>query len=112
MKRKIIYKTIISSALIMVMIFCLISCAGVKLQREEDSIGLLEKTEPASGPSGEQASKEQAGPGEDAILQITVDDAILMALENNRALKVQRYNPAIKRVDEYQERAQCHTGAP
>ena len=38
-------------------------------------------------------------------LQITVMDAILLALENNRALKVERFNPQLKRSAEEEARA-------
>ncbi|MBN1916343.1 MAG: TolC family protein [Verrucomicrobia bacterium] len=38
-------------------------------------------------------------------MTITIEDAVLMALENNRALSVQRLNPDIERTFEQQERA-------
>ncbi|MFP4037479.1 MAG: TolC family protein [Desulfobacteraceae bacterium] len=43
---------------------------------------------------------EEAGP-----LQLTAEDAVLMALENNRSLVVERFTPEIKRTFEEQERA-------
>ena len=42
---------------------------------------------------------------EEATLRITVGDAILMALENNRSLAVQRLSPSIQETFEDQERA-------
>jgi outer membrane protein TolC len=36
---------------------------------------------------------------------LTIEEAVLMALENNRALSVERLNPAIRRTFEQQERA-------
>jgi outer membrane protein len=38
-------------------------------------------------------------------LAITIEEAVLMGLQNNRALSVERFNPAIQRTFEEQERA-------
>ena len=53
-----------------------------------------------SSPMGETGEAAPEGP-----LEITVADAILLALENNRALSVQRLTPAIRATNEEQERA-------
>ena len=52
--------------------------------------------------SSEQAQKIAAPPGP---LKITITEAILLCLENNRSLVVQRLNPAIQQTAEEQERA-------
>ncbi|GAB4390236.1 MAG: hypothetical protein Kow0025_20880 [Thermodesulfovibrionales bacterium] len=45
------------------------------------------------------------GPALTGAVEITVEDAILMALENNRSLRVERFNPRIVRTGEEEERA-------
>ncbi len=47
-----------------------------------------------------QAAGAGSGP-----LQVTAQEAVLMALENNRSLEVERFTPAIRRTFEDQERA-------
>jgi outer membrane protein len=58
----------------------------------------------APSPAGEQTPPPEAstpaGP-----MTITIENAVLMALENNRALSVERLNPLIQRTFEQQERA-------
>jgi outer membrane protein TolC len=39
-------------------------------------------------------------------MEITVEDALLLALENNRSLQVERFNPSIQQTFEEQERAE------
>ena len=41
----------------------------------------------------------------EGTLSITIEDAVLLALENNRALHIEKLNPAIQRTFEEQERA-------
>lgn len=38
-------------------------------------------------------------------LEITIEEAVLMAMENNRSLRIERLNPSIRRTFEEQERA-------
>lgn len=53
-----------------------------------------------SRPSGDTARPHPPGP-----LKITVTEAILLCLENNRALQAERLNPSIQQTFEDQERA-------
>ncbi len=84
---------------------CLGSCALVH-----------EEWEPAAPPPGPIAGLEpsperpEATPppdGETSVgpLEITIEDAVLLAVENNRSLRVERLEPAIIRTFEEQERA-------
>ena len=59
-----------------------------------------------SAQKGEVANQEKPvkAPAE-GPLKITVEEAVLLALENNRAFKVERFNPAISRTYEDQARA-------
>jgi len=71
---------------------------------------------PGAGPSGPPvataplsqpaAPATAPAPGPSGPLSLTVDQAILMALEHNQALRVQRLEPAIGRTFEQQERAE------
>jgi outer membrane protein TolC len=80
-----------------------------KASSQPTSAGAL----PASRPTRQPAtSRPAAMPGSNAVtspakeaLELTVAQAILMALENNKALVVQRYNPDIKRTLVEQQRA-------
>jgi outer membrane protein TolC len=56
-------------------------------------------------PEADQALVQTAAPLPPGPLDITVTEAIFMSLENNRALVVQRLNPAITQTFEDQERA-------
>lgn len=56
---------------------------------------------PPPGTATSTATKVQPG----GPLQVTVTEAILLALENNRALAVQRLNPSIRQTFEDEERA-------
>ncbi len=58
---------------------------------------------PASRPPA--ASQPASAPADDGPLAVSVQEAILLALENNRALAVVRLNPAVLRTYERQERA-------
>ncbi|MFH0909900.1 MAG: TolC family protein [Planctomycetota bacterium] len=66
-----------------------------------------EATEPRSGQSPSPASSEaveEALP-ESGPLEMTLDEAVLLALENNTSFRVERLNPAIRRTYEREERA-------
>lgn len=59
----------------------------------------------------EAAAKNPGGqPNDGSTLKITLADAILMALSNNRALQVERLNPIIQRTFEQEARAAFDTG--
>ena len=49
--------------------------------------------------------KRKTGPKAGKRLAVSVEDAILIALENNRSLRIERMNPSIRRTFEDQERA-------
>ena len=55
----------------------------------------------------EAEERRKAGFSNDvgASIEVTIEGAILMALENNRALRVERLNPDILRTFENQEQA-------
>ena len=56
--------------------------------------------QPSDGKTPPAEASTPAGP-----MTITIEDAVLTALENNRALSVERLNPSIQRTFEQQERA-------
>jgi outer membrane protein len=58
------------------------------------------KAKAESPNSGEAASGKSGGP-----VEVSIEEAILMALENNRALRVERLNPDIQRSFEEEEQS-------
>jgi len=92
----------------------LVSCSSLEKGGYENHIGAACQTaaadsETASRPTASAARSEAAvGPipvAPEGPLKLTVENTILLALENNRAFHVQRLNPAIRRTFEEQERA-------
>ena len=90
------------------------SCTTARWEQLDDYVG------PAGSPSARQPARpagrsypfEPSAPATQAAavppqgpLEIAVQDAILLALENNRALSVQRLAPSIRRTYEEEERA-------
>jgi outer membrane protein len=59
----------------------------------------------AAGKESIQIEKTSPKPVAEGPIEITVGNAILLALENNRSLRVERFNPSIIRTFEDQERA-------
>jgi len=57
-----------------------------------------DKAEADSSYSGEASGEKSGGP-----VEVSIEGAILMALENNRALRVERLNPDIRRTFEEEE---------
>ena len=108
---------------------CLASCATPEERRLSEYVDSLDQRHPAStAPAGVQVSSvTQRAPGAPQVkppetlrtlspqgerapappgpLSLTVSQAVLSALENNRSLVVQRYNPSIQRTFEQQQRA-------
>jgi outer membrane protein TolC len=80
---------------------CLVSCQTIETGLDEVPIGPF-RPRPA-----ETADKETSQPAVAASgpLELRVQDAILLALEQNRAFKVRRLNPSIQGTFEDQERA-------
>jgi len=85
---------------------CQVSCSQFDPARYDDYIGRMsrERTRPAGpvspAPPAATRPAETAGP-----LKVTVQEAILLALANNRGLAVERLNPPIRHTLEQQERA-------
>ena len=85
---------------------CQVSCSRFDPGRYDDYIGRMsrESTRPAGAvsPAPPVATRpaETTGP-----LKVTVQEAILLALANNRQLAVERLNPPISHTFEQQERA-------
>jgi outer membrane protein len=100
-----------SRQLLIAAVLCLIlvSCVSLERSMEEDYIGPRPVTSVPAQP--EEAITVPETPGEaptikhEGPITVTVQNAILMALEHNRALKVEKFNPAIRRTGEDEERA-------
>lgn len=58
-----------------------------------------------SGPTINDFEKNVSNSLDELQLYITIEDAVFLALENNRALRIEKLNPAIKKTFEEQERA-------
>lgn len=74
-----------------------------ELERPVDRTGGKERLTAGTGiykPGIPEPAPETGGP-----LKITIEDAVLLALENNRSLALERLNPAIRRTFEGEERA-------
>ena len=94
-------------ALVLMGSFAIFSCASTQAEMPRDYIG------PQPAPSKQEGMlQEKDAPPETPVikdegpLQITVQAAILLALENNRALKVEKYNPELKRAAEEEARSE------
>jgi len=89
----------------------LASCAPIKTSSPSDYIGPVERPPAATGQvpapsaavSPAPAAPEAAAPK--GPLHVTVPQAILLALENNPSLAVDRYNPPLHRAIEQEQRA-------
>lgn len=92
-----------------VLCLILVSCVSLERSIEEDYIGPRPLTSVPTQP--EEAITAPETPGEaptikpEGPITVTVQNAILIALEHNRALKVEKMNPAIRRTGEDEERA-------
>ncbi|KPK81056.1 MAG: hypothetical protein AMJ81_10935 [Phycisphaerae bacterium SM23_33] len=86
----------------------LASCTWFDSGRELDYIGPAPQPQPAAAPGAAPATAPgRAAPAipEQGPLALTVREAILLGLENNRALAVERMTTPIRRTFEQQERA-------
>ena len=96
--------------IITIMVSCLqASCMSIELNRENDYVGPRPATlQPQHGTDDGTESQEnllstpieQEGP-----IRVRIQDAILLALEHNRSLKIEKLNPAITRTAEDEQRA-------
>lgn len=66
-------------------------------------VAMNEGARPGQGAT--PAGKAVSAPSADEPIRITISDALLMALERNRALAVERMNPSIKKTFEQQQQA-------
>ncbi|MBN2297501.1 MAG: TolC family protein [Deltaproteobacteria bacterium] len=100
--------TVLIFAVIWACLFIMTSCAAKDLGVKEDYIGpevQQSHVQDQSRQSEDAAAKEQPAVQDHGPLEITVQDAILLALENNRSLKVERFGPPIKRTAEEEARS-------
>jgi outer membrane protein len=92
-----------------VLCLILVSCVTLERNMEEDYIGPRPVTSVPAQP--EEAITAPETPGEaptikaEGPITVTVQNAILLTLEHNRALKVEKMNPAIRRTGEDEARA-------
>ncbi len=100
-------KKILVQAAIVVLCLTCSSCVSTDILKGQDYIG------PTAAPAQPSPVKDQAPaaepsspmPGADGPLQIAVQDAILLALEHNRGLRVEKFNPAISKEAEETQRS-------
>ena len=98
------FGVLLAWSLALVLLSCILAKTGDSAEKTTRSAG-------RNAQDGSEAAEIKAEmpinmhvPGE-ATLRITVRDAILMALENNRSLAVERLSPSIQQTFEDQERA-------
>ncbi|MDO9529894.1 MAG: TolC family protein [Syntrophales bacterium] len=109
MAAKQVIRNLVMMTIMTAVCYSLVSCASVDRKTHEDYIG------PHISSSTAPQSKDETTPPVDRVaaptikpegpIAVTVQDAILLTLENNRALKVEKFNPAISRTEEEKERA-------
>jgi outer membrane protein len=107
-----IWKRHIKTVMILFLgVFCLLieSCAPSLRSSPNEYIG-LPKTSSAMPQSEEAKSVAEVAETQKPVLtkgplEVTARDAILMALDNNRALRIEKLNPEIRRAGEEKERA-------
>ena len=103
--------TQIFATIFITVVACLVleSCVSMDNGSVEDYIGprtvssFSTRTGEEITPSGDHKTTPTVKP--EGPIAVTVQGAILMALENNRALKVEKFNPAILRTAEEEERS-------
>jgi len=87
------------------------SCASVETGGEENFVGpkpLPVSSPPVTREEGVTERESKTAPpaiGPEGPIAVTVQDALLLALENNRSLKIEKMNPAILRTAEEEKRA-------
>ena len=93
--------------------FFLLSCSAYKPVGDENYIGprsvqpaaQAQPAAPASKPASKPAAATAGTPASRGPLELTTVNAIVLGLENNQALRVERLNPIIQRTFEDQQRA-------
>lgn len=90
-------------------VFALLCASGCSTPQPDSSQSMpaagAPAHEPPSPPPAAPAGGVPARRGLDGTLVITLDDAILLAMENNRSLRVERFNPLIRGTAEAAARA-------
>jgi len=85
------------------------SCAFMKTGPYDDYIGPVPQPPTTDAPKiGTKPFQPDATPPKptpEGPIEVTIENAILLALENNRSLHVERFNPSIQHTFEEQERA-------
>lgn len=108
MSRRRPFRLTISLTLCAMLNIASVSCVSLDSIPHDDHIG------PAAAGASAEVAAETKGPASESQrvtvspegpLTLTVRDSILLALQNNRSLEVERYNPPIQRTYEEQERA-------
>ncbi|TSA52631.1 MAG: TolC family protein [Planctomycetaceae bacterium] len=109
MAAKQVIRNLVMMTIMTAVCYSFTSCASVDRNTREDYIG------PRLSSSTTPQSKDKTTPPVDRVavptitpegpIAVTVQDAILLTLGNNRALKVEKLNPAISRTEEEKERA-------
>jgi len=105
----------VGAAMLGLALLLLASCVSMDFARPSDYIGPVREAEvrppappPALPPEAAPAEPPPAAPPEAAApqpIKFGVQEAIVMAMENNRALSVERLRPPIRRTFEQEERA-------
>jgi outer membrane protein len=88
----------------MVLCVLLASCSSLKTPPYDDYIGPLRRPS-VTAEKPFQGDLTPPKPTPEGPIEVTVEDAILLALENNRSLRVERFNPSIRHTFEDEERA-------
>ena len=86
--------------------FLLVSCSLLKEPPFDDYLG--PERQPSQTETFEKPFQVDVPPPKPPLegpIQVTVEEAILLALENNRSLRVERFNPSIRHTFEDEERA-------
>lgn len=78
---------------------------GLSDTAPQSEAGPAEEPAPVPGFGDTTDSDVESAAAEEGPLKLAVESAILMAVENNRAFRVERLNPAIRRTYEEEERA-------
>jgi hypothetical protein len=103
MNRKL--KKIFFFIFIIITAYFISSCKPLDVTSPEDKIGPMPKNEP----NALEIAAASIKPAKKAVptgpLQITITDALLMAMENNSSLQIQRFSPQIQRTFEREEMA-------
>jgi len=91
-----------------VWVFMLSCVTPDRAERRSDVGSRLDTASPAReaiGPPAAQETESVTTTGQEGPIEITVREALLLALENNRSLRIEKFNPAISRTAEEEARS-------